>query len=33
VDPISGDEVLEIIREAAKTPKHIIDQYKEIIEK
>ena len=33
VDPISGDEVLEIIREAAKTPRHIIEQYKAIIEK
>lgn len=33
VDPISGDEVLAIIREAAKTPKHIIEKYKEIIEK
>jgi tripartite-type tricarboxylate transporter receptor subunit TctC len=33
VDPISGDEVLAIIREAAKTPKHIIEKYKEMIEK
>ncbi len=33
VDPISGDEVLAIIREAAKTPKHIIEKYKETIEK
>ena len=33
VDPISGDEVLAIIKEAAKTPKHIIERYKEIIEK
>ncbi len=33
VDPISGDAVLDIIREAAKTPKEIIAQYKQIIAK
>ena len=33
VDPISGQEVLEIIKEAAKTPAHVIARYKEIIEK
>lgn len=33
VDPISGDEVLAIIREASKTPKDVIDLYQKIIVK
>ncbi|MFN3890934.1 MAG: Bug family tripartite tricarboxylate transporter substrate binding protein [Beijerinckiaceae bacterium] len=32
VDPISGDEVLAIIRRAAQTPRPVIDLYKKLIE-
>ncbi|MGE3645111.1 MAG: Bug family tripartite tricarboxylate transporter substrate binding protein [Beijerinckiaceae bacterium] len=33
VDPISGDAVLDIVKEAAKTPRDVIEQYKQIIAK
>lgn len=32
VDPISGDEVLAIIRRAAQTPRPVIDLYKKLIQ-
>ena len=32
IDPITGDEVLAVIQRAAKTPRHVIDLYKKLIE-